>query len=115
VKLRVLNATDQEGLATRIGAEMKKAGFAVVGTGNSGDSVESSAQVRYGPKGLAGASLVRAYVKNSETVQDDKRKDAVVDLILGDEFASIGITPADQVKGELAKLPPLLLETDAIC
>jgi hypothetical protein len=39
----------------------------------------------------------------------------VVDLILGDEFASIGITPADQVKGELAKLPPLLLETDAIC
>jgi hypothetical protein len=115
VKLRVLNATDQEGLATRIGQELKKAGFAVIKTGNSQDTVESSAQVRYGPKGLGAASLVRAYVKSSETVQDDKRKDAVVDLILGDEFASSGVTPADQVKDELAKLGPLQLETDQVC
>jgi hypothetical protein len=115
VKLRVLNATDQEGLANRIGQDLKKAGFVIVSTGNSTDSVESSAQVKYGPKGLGAASLVRAYVKNAETVQDDKRKDAVVDLTLGDEFAQVGITPADQIKAELDKLAPLQLETDAAC
>src|SRR4051812_25745845 len=56
VKLRVLNATSEEGLARQVAAELKKAGFNVVKTGNETRAVESSAQVRYGPKGLSAAA-----------------------------------------------------------
>jgi hypothetical protein len=115
VKLRVLNATDTDGLATTVAKQLRAAGFNVVSLGNEARTVESSAQVRYGPAGLGAAQLVRAYVRNAETVQEDKRKDAIVDLVLGDEFTATGITPSEQVKNELDRLGPLELETDEAC
>ena len=115
VKLRVLNATDQEGLATKVGDDLRRAGFTVIKTGNFKDeAVASPAQVRYSLKALGAASLVRAYVRNSETFQDDTRKDSTVDLIIGDDFASSGITPSEQVKDELAKLGPLKPDSDQL-
>lgn len=115
VKLRVLNATDQDGLATTVSKQLKKAGFNVVALGNEPQAVETPAQVRFGPKGLTAAALVRAYVRGAETVQDDKRKDAVVDLVLGDGFAEAGVTPAAEIKRELETLGALELDTDADC
>jgi hypothetical protein len=115
VRVRVLNATDVPGLATTVERKLRTAGFTVVGKGNESRTVESSAQVRFGPKGLGAAALLRAYVKGSETVQDNKRKDGVVDLVLGDEFPATGITPNELVKGELDRLGPLELETDETC
>lgn len=115
VKVRVLNATDLEGLAGTAAKDLRQAGFTVVATGNDPRPVDASAQVRFGPKGLAAASLLRAYVKGAEAVQDDKRKDAVVELVLGEEYHTTGITKAAEVKAELASLEPLVLETDEEC
>jgi hypothetical protein len=115
VKLRVLNATNKDGLAGTVARELRKAGFTVVALGNETRAVESSAEVRFGPKGLNSAALVRAYVRGAETVQQDNRKDAIVDLVLGDGYEEAGITPANQVKRELEQLGPLELETDLDC
>lgn len=103
VKVRVYNATDTDGLATKVANQLKKLGFQVVGTGNDSTNISSSGQVRYGPAGAGAAQLLRAYVKGSEAVQDE-RKDAVIDLVIGSEYAKVGLTPSNQVQAELDKL-----------
>ena len=112
----MLNATDLEGLAGTVAKDLRQAGLHRRHD-RQRDRARwtSSAQVRFGPKGLAAASLLRAYVTGAETVQDDNRKDAVVDLVLGEEYHTTGITTAAEVKAELASLEPLVLETDEEC
>lgn len=103
VKLRVLNATDHSGLASTAKTQLQAAGFANVTTGNEGEAVEATAEVRFGPAGVGAAYLVMAHVKHAKAVPDD-RKDPSVDLILGDDYTTVGITPVANVKAELDRL-----------
>jgi hypothetical protein len=103
VKLRVFNATDRSGLANSAKTQLIAAGFRNITTGNASDAVEATAEVRYGAAGVGAAYLVRAHVKNSTAAPDD-RKDATVDLILGNDYTTVNITPAGEVKAELERL-----------
>jgi hypothetical protein len=103
VRLRIYNATDHSGLAQTAKTQLTQAGFKNITIGNKADAVEATAEVRYGPAGVGAAYLVRAHVRSSEAVPDD-RKDATVDLILGEEYTRVQITPPADVKGELERL-----------
>jgi hypothetical protein len=115
IKVRVLNATENNGLAGTVANKLKAAGFGSIKTGNEPNSVEAPAEVRFGPAGVGAAQRVLAYVRGAEKVQDNKRKDATVDLVLGDQFTSVGITPGDQIEEELKRLGPAQAEAAATC
>jgi hypothetical protein len=89
-KLNVYNATNRNGLARKVAAEMKLRGFAVADIANDPlrRTVKLSAEVRYGAKGKAAAQLVSAEVSGSKLVAD-KRKDASVDLVLGGAYSQL--------------------------
>ena len=114
VKLRIFNATDHNGLAQTAKTQLTAAGFTNITIGNKADAVEATAEVRYGPAGVGAAYLVRAHVRGSEGVPDD-RKDATVDLILGEEYTRVQITPAADVKAELARLGKVEYESETGC
>jgi LytR cell envelope-related transcriptional attenuator len=115
VKLRVFNATDVTGLAGTAKTQLMQAGFRNITTGNATEAVDATAQVRYGPAGVGAAYLVRAHVKNSTAEPDDSRKDATVDLILGNDYTTVNITPANEVKAELERLGAVEYDGDAGC
>lgn len=92
VKLNVYNATQRQGLAKEVAASMHNRGF-VIGT-IANDPLKAkisiSANVRYGPKGKAAATLVTGQVPGAKMVAD-KRKDATVDLVLGNSYKSLRV------------------------
>jgi LytR cell envelope-related transcriptional attenuator len=94
VKLNVYNASTRNGLARKVAGEMKDRGFAVGSIANDPlhRSVKTTAEIRYGTKGKAGAQLVMAEVPGAKLVAD-KRKDASIDLVLGPSYAQL--TPTD--------------------
>ncbi len=114
VKLQVLNATDREGLAGQAKSQLNAAGFRNITLGNASDAVEATAEVRYGPAGVGAAYLVRAHVKNS-TASPDDRKDASVTLILGNDYTTVNVTPADELQGELDRLGKPEYDGEAGC
>jgi hypothetical protein len=115
VALRVLNATENAGLAETMMNKFKRSGFVNVKIGNEPRGVDASAEVRYGPAGIGAAQRVLAYVPDADRVQDN-RKDASVDLVLGDQATTLTITPTDEVQGVLNRLgPPKLEDETAAC
>jgi hypothetical protein len=114
VKLRIFNATDITGLATTAKTQLQQAGFKTITTGNASDAVDATAEVRYGPAGVGAAYLVRAHVKNSTATPDD-RKDDSVDLILGNDYTTVNITPSGEVKTELERLGKPEYDGEAGC
>jgi hypothetical protein len=104
VKVNVYNASTRNGLARKVAGEMKDRGF-VVGTIANDPlhrSVKTTAEVRYGAKGKAGAQLVMSEVPGAKLVAD-KRKDASVDLVLGGSYEQL--TPTDTPTGSSSCTP----------
>lgn len=93
VTVNVYNATDRNGLAASTAATIRKRGFTVKSVANDplNKTVKATAEVRYGPAGAAQAKGVGALVTKPVMV-DDKRKNATVDLVLGNAFT--GLTSA---------------------
>jgi LytR cell envelope-related transcriptional attenuator len=104
VKVNVYNASARNGLARRVAGEMKDRGFAVGTIANDPlhRSVKTTAEVRYGTKGKAGAQLVMAEVPGAKLVAD-KRKDASVDLVLGTTYEQL--TPTETPTGSATCTP----------
>lgn len=100
-KVKVLNATDRSGLASDVKAALEKRGFTVVGVDNADTTISGPAAVRFGPKGIGAAQLVRAEVPHAESIPDDIKTD-VVELILGPSYNAL--TPAGRVSQALKKL-----------
>jgi LytR cell envelope-related transcriptional attenuator len=88
VHLRVRNATDQKGLANQAADALRQFGFVVdqVDNDDSGREVKGTGEVRYGPRGADTARFVGLYVPKATTYQDT-RATAVVDVVLGPDFA----------------------------
>jgi hypothetical protein len=93
VKLNVYNGSNRNGLARKVGGELKLRGFTLGTIANDPlkHTVKISAEVRYGPKGKSGAQLVSSEVFGSKLVAD-KRKDASVDLVLGGAYKELTAT-----------------------
>jgi hypothetical protein len=95
VKVNVYNASTRNGLARKVAGEMRLRGFTVGTIANDPlhRTVRTSAEVRYGAKGKAGAQLVSSEVAGSKLVAD-KRTDASVDLVLGGTYSELTETPS---------------------
>ena len=94
-RVRVYNANGQRGQASHIAAQLSDYGFASapdVQVGNDpvylDQSMECSAQIRFGPNGAAGAATVQLVAPCAELIEDN-RPDDTVDLALGTYFSDI--------------------------
>ncbi|MER7456937.1 LytR C-terminal domain-containing protein [Micromonospora sp. NPDC126480] len=103
VKINVLNGTDQPGLANKVADDFRNRKFQVKKTGNQKDQIDDIAVLRYGPKGVGSAHLLRAYfLDNAETEYDPKREDDTVDVVLGGAFQQLATTTeVNQSLGDL--------------
>lgn len=102
VNINVFNATHTQGLGASVGADFTNRKFTVVkvdGEKNAeGQDIYFPDEVvilRYGPKTVGAAHLVRAYFLNAATMQFDiKREDDIVDVVIGGNFKQLA-TPTE--------------------
>ena len=105
VKINVYNATAKPGLATDERDEFKARHFTVDKVGNDplAKKVDGVAVLRFGPKAVGAAWLLRAYFLDQAHQEFDiKRKDAEVDVVLGNGFKQLATTT--EVNQALAQL-----------
>jgi hypothetical protein len=95
VKINVYNATDAVGLANEVANEFTSRKFQVKKAGNDPKrkGIEGVAVLRFGPKAVGSAHLLRAYFLAKATPEyDPKREDDVVDVVIGDSFQQLATT-----------------------
>jgi hypothetical protein len=90
VVVNVYNATRRGGLAASAATSLDRRSFQVRAIANDplAAKVPGTAVVRHGSKGLAQAQLVAAQVAGAKLVKD-KRRTAVVDLVLGTKYQGL--------------------------
>ena len=94
-QIRVQNGTSRAGLAGATDNELKARGFATIEIGNYRPvGVQGTARIRFGEPGIAAAYTIAGHVPNAILVLD-RRTDATVDLILGEEWNSL--VPLEEV------------------
>ncbi len=94
IKVNVYNATKHRGLAKATSVELAARGFGIGTVANDplNKLIVGTAQIRYGTKGTAQAKVVAAQVP-SPIMVTDRRKDASVDFVIGEQYSSLN-TPA---------------------
>jgi hypothetical protein len=94
VKLNVYNATTRTGLASATAKSLADRGFVIGAVDNDPlkKSVKGAVELRYGPAGKSAANVVARHLTSSTLVLD-KRKDATVDVVLGNAWKSLGKVP----------------------
>ncbi len=102
VKINVLNGTDQVGLASKVSDDFRNRKFQVEKTDDA-EKTDDIAILRYGPKGVGSAHLLRAYFLDNAVVSyDPERADATVDIVLGSAFQQLATTTeVNQSLGDL--------------
>ncbi|MFG3600077.1 LytR C-terminal domain-containing protein [Micromonospora chersina] len=102
VKINVYNGTDEVGLAGSVADDFRNRKFQVKKEGNA-KAVDDVAVLRFGPKGVGSAHLLRAYFLNNAKLEPDlKRTDDTVDVILGNGFQQLATTTeVNQSLGDL--------------
>jgi len=87
VSVRVLNATDEAGLAQKVAGDLTGRGFVVAEIGNddSGREVAGPGEVRHGPRGSDAAAFVALLLPGAGDYPDTRATETV-DLVLGPEF-----------------------------
>jgi hypothetical protein len=88
VNVQVLNAAQRDGLAASVRDQLKARGFTVSGIGTAPSPLGGIAEVRYGPTGKNGATLLSFYFPGAKMVPAG-RSDAGVDLVLGKAFTAV--------------------------
>ncbi|MCF0095678.1 hypothetical protein B0E54_04540 [Micromonospora sp. MH99] len=107
VKINVLNATIEPGRAGAVADDFRNRKFQVKKVGNAPKGIDDVAVLKFGPKGVSSAHLLKAYfLNNAEPVYDEKRTDDVVDVVLGNGFQQLATTTeVNQSLGDLG--PPV--------
>ena len=90
VTINVYNSTKRVGLAGDAAKLLGVRGFKIAKVENDplGVVIEGEGEIRYGPKGEAGAKLM-AYHFPTATLVNDGRKGKRVDVVLGQQFADL--------------------------
>ncbi|MEV0807923.1 LytR C-terminal domain-containing protein [Micromonospora sp. NPDC050200] len=103
VKINVLNGSDEAGRAGDVADDFRNRKFQVKKVGNAPKGVDGVAVLRYGPKGVGSAHLLRAYfLDNADAQYDAKRTDDTVDVVLGNGFQQLATTTeVNQSLGDL--------------
>jgi len=105
VHLRVSNGTLQPRLGERVADEFHNRRFQVdKKVGNAEKHFDGVALLQYGPDGVGSAHLLRAYFLDATPQYNPKRKGAVVDVTVGDQFQKLGTsTEVNQAIGILGE------------
>jgi hypothetical protein len=110
VKVRVLNGTSKSGLADNVSTDFKNRGFAVQKAGESRSKFDGIAIIRYGPKAVGDAQLLKAYFLGEAKPQySAKRADDVVEIVVGADYQQLATsTEVNQSLVELGEpeVPP---------
>src|SRR3954447_4573194 len=87
VNVRVLNATDQQGVAGQVAGALQQRGFVVdeVANDSSGRQVTGVGEIRHGPRGADPAAYVSLYLPGAGDYTDTRATE-VVDLVIGPGF-----------------------------
>nr|WP_246405636.1 LytR C-terminal domain-containing protein [Modestobacter versicolor] len=103
VTLRVLNASDVAGRAGEVATTLQSRGFVVEEIANdaSGNEVVGVGELRFGPRGASTAEFMALYLPGA-TSRPDTRATAVVDVVLGPDFA--GLASQEQVDAALVPI-----------
>ncbi|WP_433826775.1 LytR C-terminal domain-containing protein [Actinoplanes sp. CA-015351] len=93
VTVKVLNGTTRAGLAESVSNEFKNRRFTVKEPAKSKSKFKGVAEIKYGPETVGRAQLLRAYfLAQSKMTYDAKRKGAVIDVVVGDQFQQLATT-----------------------
>jgi hypothetical protein len=100
VTVRVLNATDETGLASTVAKDLQARGFTVSEFGNdsSGRKITGVGELRHGDSGRQAAAYLKLYVPGAHDYVDT-RATSSVDVVLGPDFKQLAT--ADQVAAAL--------------
>lgn len=112
VKINVYNATNTVDLARNVAADFTNRKFKVEKTGNEKQAQpEIVAELRYGPKAVGAAQLLKAYFLNAVEPGgfDIKRDNDTIDVIIGGEFKQLA-TPTEMRQAVAALGRPELPE-----
>jgi len=102
VRVRVLNGTGADGIASQAGALMETAGFNVADKGDADSFSYTKSQIRYAPGQLAKAQLLQRYLQAGATIKEDKTLRTVdVAVVLGSDYTGVRAQP-----GPAAGAPP---------
>ena len=113
IKINVYNATDSQGLASSVAEDFKNRKFQLEKTGNEKKAVDGVAVLRYGPKAVGSAHLLRAYFLDEAKLEyDAKITDDVVTVVIGNGFQQLATTTeVHQALVEIGGRPPLPAQT----
>lgn len=110
VKVRVLNGTKEAGKADKVTNDFKNRGFVMQKPGESKSKFERIAIIRYGPKAVGDAQLLKAYFLGKALPQyNAKRTDDIVEIVVGAGFQQLATsTEVNQSLVELGEpeVPP---------
>jgi hypothetical protein len=91
VKLRVYNGSGHTGEGSSVAEDFTNRRFKVVARPKDYKHYDGVALLRYGPKAVGSAWLLRAYfLDEADTAFDKKRTNDVVDVVLGSDFRQLG-------------------------
>ncbi|OYN89192.1 LytR C-terminal domain-containing protein [Parenemella sanctibonifatiensis] len=105
VTLRVLNGSDQQGLARRVGDELTSRGFRVTTTGNTDEVITSTIIVGAAEENPE-VQLIAAHLPEA-AIRADGRSDRSVDVLVGSTFEGFAPEAPDsvEIQGESICLP----------
>ncbi|WP_067504833.1 LytR C-terminal domain-containing protein [Actinoplanes sp. TFC3] len=93
VTIKVLNGTDQPGVADNVSNEFKNRRFKTQKPDEDKKKIDGVAVMRYGPEAVGSAWLLRAYFLDQvKTEYNPKRKGKVVDISIGKDFQQLATT-----------------------
>ena len=118
IKLNVLNATASPGVAGKVADDFRSNLFTVVKEDTAPPPpLNGIAELRYGPKVVGAAWVVRAYFLNKADLKFDiNRQDDTVDVVIGTKFLELAsFTDQRQSLGQAGKplLPPGTCDANA--
>lgn len=93
VTVRILNGTATTGLATGVTNEFKNRRFKTQKPAENPKKFKGVAELRFGPQAVGSAHLLQAYfLAQAKSEYNAKRKGAVVDIVIGDQFRQLATT-----------------------
>lgn len=105
VSVNVLNGAGKAGLAGETSTGLGQRGFVVLSAANYPARLPGTAEIHFGETGLQAAYTLAAHVPAVVLVMD-QRADASVDLVLGEQFATLA-DPATVVIDPAVPLTPI--------
>jgi hypothetical protein len=104
VKVTVLNATSEQGLAGRVGDRLKARGFQIVRTGTKKSGSHAKTEIVFGLGARDQAAALAAAVPGHPPRRDLNLKPGTVYLVIGTDGATVGPAvrrPVPKIAGEI--------------